>query len=404
MPTAVEQRLDFRAASERVGATQKDAEWMRELRARAAQLATELDWPDSHAKRPWKYYDSTQIGLTPDGDLAGGGVSSSGGAGASVTRFSEATGAAAETIARFLGSGVRPETDRLTALHYAFLREGVFVQVPANVEVSEPVRLQRSITGSGLSTPHTLIVTGANSRVTIVEEYSSTDGMIVALPAAEILPGPGSEVRYYCVHRWGNQTKVFANQRFVGAERDAAFQNLHVVLGGEVVKGHLESSLSGRGTSSELLGLSYGADAQHVDFFTLQDHLGPDTRSDLLIKSALTDHARSVYYGLTRVGLGAHNADANQENRNILLSKTAKADSDPVLEILTNDIIRASHGATVGPVDEEQLFYLETRGIRRKDAEAMLVRAFLGQVLGRVKDEALREELEAALDVKLGAS
>jgi len=120
-----------------------------------------------------------------------------------------------------------------------------------------------------------------------------------------------------------------------------------------------------------------------------------------MYKSALTDHARSVYYGLTRIGLGAHNGDANQENRNLLLSKTAKADSDPVLEILTNDIIRASHGATAGPVDEEQLYYLQTRGIPHPAAEALLVRAFLGQVLARVKDETLRDEFIEILDAKL---
>ena len=101
----------------------------------------------------------------------------------------------------------------------------------------------------------------------------------------------------------------------------------------------------------------------------------------------------AVYYGLTRVGLGAKNADANQENRNLLLSKTAKADSDPVLEILTNDVIRVSHGATAGPVDQEQLFYMQARGIPYGEAESMLVTAFLEAVLGRVPNEKLRQEL-----------
>ena len=101
------------------------------------------------------------------------------------------------------------------------------------------------------------------------------------------------------------------------------------------------------------------------------------------------------------MGLGAKNADANQENRNLLLSKTARADSDPVLEILTSNIIRASHGATAGPVDQEQLYYMQARGIRHRDAEAMLVRAFLEAVLGRVPNEAAREALSAKLEAKL---
>jgi Fe-S cluster assembly protein SufD len=180
--------------------------------------------------------------------------------------------------------------------------------------------------------------------------------------------------------------------------------NLQVASGGAVVKGHLESSLVERGSSSELYGLSLGEDSQHLDFYTTQDHIGADTRSDLMFKSALKDRARAVYYGMTRVGLQARNADANQENRNLLLSATAKADSDPVLEILTSDVIRVSHGATAGPVDEEQLYYLQTRGIPYEAAEALLVRAFLGEVLGRIPDEALRDEVSAVLEARLEAS
>ena len=146
-----------------------------------------------------------------------------------------------------------------------------------------------------------------------------------------------------------------------------------------------------------------GVGKQHIDFFTLQDHIGADTRSDLLFKAALKDRARAAYYGLTRVGLEATNADANQQNRNLILSETAKADSDPVLEILTSNIIRCSHGATAGPVDQEQLFYLQARGIPYKAAEALLVRAFLGQVLDQVPGEDLREELATIIDRKLSA-
>jgi Fe-S cluster assembly protein SufD len=296
---------------------------------------------------------------------------------------------------------VAPETDRLTALHYALLADGVLVNVPANAEVAEPIRLDRRVTRAGLSTPHTLIVTGANSRVTVVQEYTSADDAVVALPVAEIIPGPGSQVSYYVIHNWGSRTKALLHQRFLGRADGAEFRNLHMVLGGEVVKGHLESTLEARGTASELLGVAYGTGSEHSDFYTLQDHIGPDTRSDLLYKSALRDSSRAVYYGQTRVGLHARNADANQENRNLLLSKTAKADSDPVLEILTSNIVRASHGATAGPVDQEQLYYLQARGIHQRDAEAMLVRAFLEAVLGRVPDNELRDDLAAKLEAKL---
>jgi Fe-S cluster assembly protein SufD len=380
--------MDFRAASQRAG--QGDPAWLAALRANAASLASQMDWPNSRAERPWKYYDISGIGLSPETPLARVTHEVTGLTGGSNAAALDATA----------GTVVAPGTDRLTALHYAFLQDGVQISVPANEEAGV-ARITRRIAGGGLATPHTLIVTGANSRVTIVEEFISDEAALVALPVVEIVPGAGAEVRYYAVHNWGANSKVFMHQRFAGTNRDASFQNLQVVLGGEVVKGHLESSLVERGTSSELLGVAYGVSSEHSDFFTLQDHIGPDTRSDLVYKSALTDRAQAVYYGLTRVGLGAKNADAAQENRNLLLSKTARADSDPVLEILTADIIRASHGATAGPVDQEQLFYMQARGIPYKEAESMLVRAFLEEVFGRVPDESLREELTERLEAKL---
>jgi Fe-S cluster assembly protein SufD len=408
------------AQSVALGQKLADPEWLGVIRAQGAQAALALPLPDSHKQRPWKYLDVSGLDLAPYGpaDAAGAPttppetgersalvvqqegvtVTSDVPNGLAVTSASDASPAAR---AKF-GQIVAPNRSKFAGLHYALLSGAIVIDIAANQEVAGPVRIVRNYTtAQQLATPHTLIVTGANSRVEIIEDFTSSDEDIVVVPALEIAPGPGSVVSYTALHRWGAKTRVFAEQRTV-TEQDAQVTIFNLVTGGLVVKGHIESSLTGRGSSSDLLGLSAGNASQHVDFYTLQDHIGADTRSDLLFKSALRDTSRAVYYGLTRVGLGAKNADANQENRNILLSKTAKADSDPVLEILTNDIIRASHGATVGPVDEEQLFYLETRGIPRRNAEAMLVRAFLGQVIGRVP-EARREEFEAILDTKLEA-
>lgn len=389
--------------SRRMAAEMGDQPWLAALRAEGVRLAGQLSMPDSRRERPWKYLDASGLKLEAYEPAAGVTTLPEEWAGVTVSDLA-ASGAGRQAIAeQCLGKGVTPGRSRLDALHYAFLRDAVAVDIAANAEVREPVRISRAYGAEKqLATPHTLIVTGANSRVTVIDEFRSSDADIVALPAVEVMPGPGAEVRYVALHRWGARTQVFSDQRLISG-RDSTFWNLNLITGGKVVKGHLESSLEGRGSSSELLGVWFGDDSQHIDFYTLQDHIGADTRSDLLYKSALTDSARSVYYGLTRIGLGARNGDANQENRNLLLSKTAKADSDPVLEILTNDIIRASHGATAGPVDEEQLYYLQTRGIPHDAAEALLVRAFLGQVLGRIADESLRDELSAILDEKLGA-
>jgi Fe-S cluster assembly protein SufD len=420
-------------ASAALGEALGDGARVAALRAEGAALAAALPWPDGKKERPWKYLDVTGYDL--DGFAAAPGavtrdivevrrscpvtgeqaalviaqnnevmlteVSEAGGL--TVAAFEGATGPVAAAIERHLGSVVAPERNRFTALHYAFLRGGVLVQTAPNAEVNLPVRIVRGfLSAKQFGAPHTLIVAGANSRVTVVEDLHSSDGEMVIAPAIEVVPGPGAEVCYIAIHHWGEGTNAFLEQRMV-SERDSALVATHVVAGGAAVKGHLESSLAGRGSSSELYAATIGGGRQHVDFFTTQDHIAPDTRSDLLFKSALGGRARAVYYGLTRVGLEAKNADANQENRNLLLSREAKADSDPVLEILTSNVTRVSHGATAGPVDQEQLYYLQTRGIPRKEAQATLVRAFLGQALDHVGDEAIRDELAAALEPRLAA-
>ena len=419
------------AMSRAIGEQLRDPAWLAGLRARAAADAESLPMP-STMDRPWKYMDVATLDLTPYTPAIAATrresaaalrtrygigpetttfliqqnsetVLAESGGGARVVDFTSAQPAEGAIIERNLASAVPAGRSRFTALHYAFLRGGVLVDVPASIEVAGHVRIVRDLDEGGqFAAPHTLIVTGSNARVSVIEDFRSSEGDILAVPAAELIAGPGSVIRYTVLHRWGSATRVFAEQRAI-TEHDAAIVNVNVAVGGRVIKSHLESSLTGRGSSSELYALIFGDGQQHVDFYTLQDHIGPDTRSDLLFKSALTGSSRSVYYGLTRVGLGARNADANQENRNLLLSRKAKADSDPVLEILTNDIIRASHGATAGPVNEEQLFYMQARGIARPQAEALLVRGFLGQVLDRVADEHLREELTGIIEAKLGA-
>jgi len=427
MSAVVDEKLAVVAQSKAIGAAAGDTPAISELRARAAALAETLPLPDSYKERPWKYVDVSGLDIAAyqpgaaarshaeltalrerygvaEGALLvqenGGTIGAEAADGVMLVDFAQAESKAAALIDQKLGSVVPPERNTFTALHYAYLRGGVLVHVQPNAEVAQPVRIVRDLQAGQLAAPHTLIVTGANSRVEVIEDFRSTDEAILVLPAVEVVPGPGSTVRYTALHRWGKQTRVFTEQHMV-SERDSAFVATNVVIGGLLVKGHVESSLIGRGSSSELFGLFLGDGDQQIDFYTLQDHIGPDTRSDLLYKSALKDRSRSAYYGLTRVGLGAHNADANQEDRNLLLSSDARADSDPVLEILTNNIIRCSHGATAGPVDDEQLFYLESRGIPHLEAEAMLVRAFLGQVLDRIPDATLRAELEAVVESKL---
>lgn len=406
------------AASSALGRELGDSPALAALRASAAKLLTELEAP-TRADRPWKYTDPARLHWanyhprrgTP-GTPNASAMMESGTAGVLelvdglVVRRAATDGLAigagsepglAELVDHHLGSRVEPATNLFSALHYAFLDGLAVVYAPANLELGLPVRLLRRFgTGGALAAPHTLIVTGANARVSVVEDCRSTDDDMLVLPVVEIVTGEGSEVRYTVLHRWGSATQVISTQRTITA-KDAAVTSLAVVTGGALVKSHVTATLEGRGSSSDIFGLFLGDSSEHFDLYTVQDHVAADTRSDLLYKSALRGNARSVYYGLTRVGLEARNADANQENRNLLLGRTAKADSDPVLEIFTNNVIRAAHGATAGPVDESQLFYLEARGLARPAAESLLVSGFLGEVLDRIPDETLRTEVAASI-------
>lgn len=418
------------AASKALGEVYGDSPRLAEQRAAGMAAAERLDMP-TPMLRPWKYLDVSNFDTgayrvaasVPEkadaGALAptygileqvagvlfqidGTSVATASRAdGLQIADFAEAGDALRALIEERLGALVAPDTNRFDALHYAFLRGGVAVHAQANAEISEPVWIVRDYQEAGqLATPHTLLITGPNSRLTVVEDLRSSDGEILALPVVEAFVGDGSVLRYVVLHRWGIHTRVFGDQRAT-TDRDAEFVSLALVTGGLVVKEHVESAISGRGSGSELYAVLAGNDSQHIDFDTVQDHIGRDTRSDLLFKSAMADRSRSVYYGVTKVRHEARGADANQENRNLLLSRDAKADSDPVLEILTNDVIRCAHGATAGPVDDEQLFYLQSRGLTRAQAVALLVRGFLGEVLDRVPGEALHEYLTSALEAKL---
>lgn len=416
------------AASEAFGKQQGDAPWLTSLRADAATTAVTLPLP-APAERPWKYLDITGLSLGEYAPKAGAvskdepaqireryGLSSDAPAAVVfedstpvlleqdqrlVAPFGDANAEEQALLERVVGSAIAPDRSKLSALHYAFLAGGLLVNIPANFESKTAIRIERNFSvANQLAAPHTVIVTGANAHVRIVEDFRSADVDMVALPAVEILPGPDARVEYTSLHRWGEQTRVFKEQRGI-TQRNSEILGVTVVTGAKVLKQHIETALEGRGSGSDILGLTVGNGTQHHNFYTLQDHIGEDTRSDLLIKSALEGESRAVYYGVTRVGLEARRSDANQENRNLLLSKQAKADSDPVLEILTNDVIQCSHGATAGPVNEEQLYYLETRGLSRAAAEDLLVWGFLAQVLDRVPDEALREEIAETLQARL---
>jgi Fe-S cluster assembly protein SufD len=246
--------------------------------------------------------------------------------------------------------------------------------------------------------PHSLVIAGKGSRFQYVDQFLSGDRQeaTIASGSSEVFLEEGADVGYIALQHWSINTWQFANQRFQ-LGRDSHLKVVDIALGGHMARLRVEAMLEGPGSSADLKGLFFGTGDQAFDFRTLQDHIGPHTTSDLLFKGALRDRAKSVYVGVVRVEPEARGSSSNQANRNLLLSEKAQATSEPILEILNNDILRCSHGATVGPVDPEHLFYLESRGIPHPVAERMLVQGFLGEVLDRIPVPQVRDAVEQEL-------
>jgi Fe-S cluster assembly protein SufD len=308
-----------------------------------------------------------------------------------------------DLVQRHLFSEVKPDRDKLAALHAALFSGGTFLHVPDGVEIDKPLVSQFwSSQGGAAVLPHTLILAGRGTRFNYLDEFLSPDLEKPALTSgsAEVFAAEAAQVGYIALQRWGRHAWQFADQR-VRAERDATVRVVAVGLGGRFAKARIEATLVGPGASAELKALFFGSGNQLFDYHTLQQHEVGQTTSDLLFKGALTDEARSVYAGLIRIEPHAQRSDAYQANRNLLLSKTAKAHSIPMLEILNNDV-RCTHGATVAPVDPEHLFYLQSRGIPAATAERMIVHGFFGEVLDRIPVRQARELVEQELEARIG--
>ncbi len=302
-----------------------------------------------------------------------------------------------------LFSLVHADRDRFTALHAALFTGGTFLYVPEGVVVDQPIIGQHFSHESGTGVlPHTLIVAGKGAKFHYLDEYIAEhdDETGYRSGSTEIFLGDGAQVGYVAVQKWGRNVWHFSDQR-AELQKDSTLRLFNVTLGGKFSKTRVEASLVGEGSNAELKAIYFASGEQFFDFHTLQDHRVGNTRSDLLFKGALQDVSRTVYAGLIKIEKHAARSDAYQANRNLVLSDKAKATSIPMLEIDNNDV-RCTHGATVGPVDPEHLFYLRSRGIPEPTAKRMLIQGFFGDVLDRIPFEHARRLVEAELETRIG--
>ena len=294
-------------------------------------------------------------------------------------------------------------SDEKFAAHNAALwQHGLLVHVPKGVVLEQPlyVRIANARADVALFW-RLLVVAEPESRFTVIEDYASASPELSGYSNAvsEIFVGQAAKVEYVSLQNLSRETWHFASHR-ASVGRDAELDWVAGGFGSKKGKTRIENDLAGEGATSRVTGAYFADGSQHLDYDTFQEHIAPHTTSDFAFKGALRDAATAVWRGMIKVEKDAQRTNAYQENRNLLLSEKAHADSIPGLEIEANDV-RCTHGATVGQVDREQLFYLMARGLSRAEAERLIVRGFFTDVLDRIELEPVREALGEALEARI---
>lgn len=308
-----------------------------------------------------------------------------------------------DLVQQYFAQAVPATYSKFAALATAFWSGGVFLYVPRGVEITVPLRAVTYLGTPGLSSfGRTLIVAEPDSDVTLIDQWlgPTHEGQAMSANVQETFIGQNARVRYVTLQEFGRHVWNFSVNRTI-LSRDATSNTLVVAFGGRFHKANVECELRGPGSSVEMLGLLAGDERQFFDHHTLQDHQVPHTTSDLLYKGALSDRSRSVFSGLIHARRAAQKTDAIQTNRNLLLSDNARADSIPNLEIEANDL-RCTHAATVAPVDDEQMFYLRSRGLTEADAKRIIVEGFFEPVLERIPLQGIVERLRRVIATKIG--
>jgi Fe-S cluster assembly protein SufD len=295
--------------------------------------------------------------------------------------------------------------DKLTAHNAAVWKHGLLVRVPAGVELEKPLYVRvASSTDGGAMFWRLLVVAEEGSRFSLIEEAASESPELSAYTnaAVELFVEPTAKLEYVSIQNLSRETWHFATHR-ARVERDAELDWVAGGFGSRKGKIRIENDLAGPGATSRVTGAYLGDGGQHLDYDTLQKHLAPNTTSDFAFKGVLRDEATAVWRGMIRVAKDAQKTNAYQENRNLLLSPKAHADSIPGLEILANDV-RCTHGATVSQVNRDELFYCMARGISRSEAELLIVRGFYQEIFDRIELAPVREALQSVLEARLLAA
>jgi Fe-S cluster assembly protein SufD len=323
--------------------------------------------------------------------------------GVKVSNLAAELAAGNPALEEHLGRHANFQNHPFIALNTAFIEDGAFIEVPKGVVLDEPIHLLYLSTGGGLPTmkhPRNLVVAGRESQATFIEDYAALDGGADFTNAVtEILAGENSSVRYLRLQHESEAAFHFGSLHPV-LDRNANVRTLVVAFGAALARQEVNAVLDGEGAEARLDGLYLVSGAQHVDNYTTLDHAAPHTSSREFYKGVLDGKASGVFHGRIIVRKGAQKTDAKQSNKNLLLSDDATVNTKPQLEIYADDV-KCTHGATIGQIDADAVFYLRSRGIGREEARGLLTYAFANEVLESIPFEPLRARLNDTLFARL---
>jgi Fe-S cluster assembly protein SufD len=309
-----------------------------------------------------------------------------------------------DLLEQHMGRIVSPDDGKFAALTAAMAVDGALLFVPRGVHVEQPLHTVFWAPGvKGAFFSRVLVVLEQGAAATFVYEAASpTEAEGSALHAAivELSVAQDAQLRFVELQNLGEHTWNFTHER-TRVERDGRIDWIFGAVGSQLTKTFSDLDLAGEGSEGRISGFYFASGRQHLDHDTQQNHLAPNTTSDLLYKGALIERSRSVWQGMIYVAPGAQKTDGYQANRNLVLSKNARADSIPGLEIMADDV-RCTHGATVGQLEEEPIFYLMSRGLPRTEAERMVIDGFFSPIMDRIPFERVRERFTRMIDDKLG--
>ena len=288
--------------------------------------------------------------------------------------------------------GTKIDKDKFVALNAAHFAHGYFLYVPKNMEIKEPIRINLTAEGKN-SVLHNLVIIEPNSQADVIEEYRNKDIGNEQLNACitEVFANTNSRINFYHVNNWASNVYNFTN--LVGtAERNASINWISGCFGGKLNRIRIDTNFNGQGSSCSNLGIFLGKGKEHIDFTTNVYHNVENTTNDILVDGILKDESSSVYRGLIKIPKEGQKTNSYLANHILKLGDKTLANSIPSLKIDANDV-KASHGATVGQINEEHLFYLMARGLSRHEAERMIVEGFFEPVIQKIPLEELRERI-----------